>query len=245
GCNIFTVRDQYYRLSGGDLMLRKITAFGFFIILTFFLVNEPRALKKVYVTDFRKITLRTGPSLENKIIAFLDSSQVLEVKENQGKWSLVRVLEEGDSNKEGWVLNQYLIDRMPYKLKVNALMNENKMLKDELEPTKQQLEESVNQEKMLSMKLKESEANLRNLQEEFATLKQDSSGYLKLKAEYDVAQSKLKNLLQQNEILNVENKRLKEDERNKWFLTGALVLLSGLILGLMFGRMKRRKSSYY
>lgn len=226
-------------------MLRKITAFGFFIILTFFLINEPRALKKVYVTDFQRITLRTGPSLENKIIAFLDSSQVLEVIENQGKWSLVRVLEEGDSKKEGWVLNQYLMDRMPYKLKVDSLMNENKMLKDELEPIKQQLEESINKEKMLSMKLKESEANLRSLQEEFATLKQDSSGYFKLKAEYDLAHSKLKSLVQKNEILNAENKSLKENDRNKWFLTGALVLFCGLILGLIFGRTKRRKSSYY
>ena len=228
-------------------MFRKITAFGFFIIMivTFFWANESNAAKKAYVTDFQRITLRTGPSLENKIIDFLVSGQALEVVENQGKWSRVKVLEGGDDEKEGWVLNQYLIDRMPYKLQVTVLMDENKRLKDALEPTKEQLEESVNGGKILSKKLTESEAALVKLKDEFETLKRDSSGYLKLKTAYDSAQSKLKNLMEQNEIINTENKRLKESERNRWFITGALVLFCGLILGLMLGRQKKRRSTYY
>jgi len=227
-------------------MLREIMGFGLVIILTFFLVDEPSASQKVYVSDFQKITLRTGPSLENKIIAFLVSGQALEVFENQEKWSRVQIIEEGDVKREGWVLNQFLTEQRPYKLQVNALIDENKMLKDKLEPIKQRLEESVNQEKMLSIKLKKSEATLNNLQEEFVTLKQGSSEYLTLKAEYDKTQSNLKNIEQQNKILSAENIRLKESERNKWFLSGALVLFLGLLLGLMFGRQqKRHKSTYY
>ena len=226
-------------------MFRKITAYGFFIILNLFLVNEPSASQKLYVTDIQRITLRTGPSLENKIIAFLFSGQALEVLERQGDWSRVRVSEDGAGTKEGWVLNHYLIDRMPYKLQVESLMDENNRLKENLSPTKQQLEESANREKMLSIKLQENEKTLHKLQEELETLKQDSSGYLNLKAEYDVAQSKLKNVVQQNEMLEAENGKLRVSERNKWFATGALVLLCGLILGLMFGRQQKRRSSYY
>lgn len=227
-------------------MLREIMGFGLAVILTFFLANEPRAAQLVYVTDFQKITLRTGPSLDNKIIAFLVSGQALEVIENKEKWSRVKIIEEGDVEREGWVLNQFLTENRPYKLQVTALINENKMLKDKLEPIKQQLEESVSQEKMLSLKLKKTEATLNKLQEEFVTLKQGASEYLKLKAEYDETQSNLINKIQQNKILTAENKKLKESERNKWFLSGALVLFLGLLLGLMFGRQqKKRKSTYY
>lgn len=227
-------------------MIREIMSFGLAIILIFFVANESKASQFAYVTDFQKITLRTGPSLDNKILAFLVSGQALEVLENQDKWSRVKVVEESGVEKEGWVLTQFLTEQKPYKLQVNALMNENKLLKEELGPIKQRLAESVDQGKMLSTKLKDSEAALHNLQKEFAALKQGASDYLKLKAEYDETQSNLIEKIQQNKILNAENKKLKESERNKWFLSGALVLFLGLLVGLMFGRQqKKRKSTYY
>jgi SH3 domain protein len=227
-------------------MLREIMGLGLAVILTFFLATEPKASQVVYVTDFQKITLRTGPSLDNKILAFLVSGQALEVIENQDKWSRVKVVDEGGVEREGWVLSQFLTEQRPYKLQVNALVNENRMLKDRLEPLKEQLEKSVSQEKTLSINLKKTEETLNNLQKEFATLKKGASEYLALKAEYDKTQANLIEKIQQNKILNAENKKLKESERNKWFLSGALVLFLGLLVGLMFGRQqKKRKSTYY
>lgn len=227
-------------------MLREIMVFGLALILTFFLATEPRASQLVYVTDFQKITLRTGPSLDNKIIDFLVSAQALEVIESQDKWSLVKVIDGDEVQKEGWVLNQFLTERKPYKLQVNDLMNENKMLKDKLEPLKEELEKSISQGKMLSAKLQETEETLNKLQKEFVALKQGAAEYLRLKAEYDETQSNLVNKTQQNEILDAENKKLKDSERNKWFLSGAVVLFLGLLVGLMFGRQqKKRKSTYY
>ena len=80
-------------------MIRKIIGFGLAIILIFFVANESKASQLAYVTDFQKITLRTGPSLENKIIAFLVSGQSLEVIETQDKWSLVKIVEESGVEK--------------------------------------------------------------------------------------------------------------------------------------------------
>ena len=227
-------------------MIRGIMGFGLAIILIFFAANESKASQLAYVTDFQKITLRTGPSLDNKIIAFLVSGQALDVIESQDKWSRVKIIDEGGVEKEGWVLTQFLTEQKPYKLQVNALMSENKMLKEELGPIKQRLEESVNREKTLSIKLMDSEAALHTLQKDFAALKQGASEYLKLKTDYDETQSDLIKKIQQNKILTTENTRLKESERNKWFLSGALVLFLGLLVGLMFGRQqKKRKSTYY
>ena len=48
------------------------------------------------------------------------------------------------------------------------------------------------------------------------------------------------------ETLQKENMVLKSSQRNRWFLTGAVVLLVGLIFGLVMGRQQRkRKSTYY
>ena len=50
---------------------------------------------KVYVTDSFAITLRRGPSNENKIIAMLFSGRPLEVLGSREEWSQVKVLDDG------------------------------------------------------------------------------------------------------------------------------------------------------
>jgi SH3 domain protein len=46
--------------------------------------------------------------------------------------------------------------------------------------------------------------------------------------------------------LRKEHEQLQSSQMNRWFATGALVLLCGLLLGVMVGRQqKTRKSSFY
>ncbi|MCK4728329.1 MAG: hypothetical protein KAT27_05355, partial [Desulfobacterales bacterium] len=48
---------------------------------------------KAYVTDWFRISLRRGPSIENKILKFLPSGLPVEVLESQEGWNRVRLLE--------------------------------------------------------------------------------------------------------------------------------------------------------
>ncbi len=54
----------------------------------------------VYVIDEFEVTMRTGPSIENKIIAMLPTGTKLQVIEEEGDWVLVR----SPTGREGWVL---------------------------------------------------------------------------------------------------------------------------------------------
>ena len=99
-----SIKVFHHRKPGRMNKLRFI----FFLILWFCLLSHPSWAKKVYVADKLKINLRTGPSIENKIIAMLTSGQSLEVINTQGDWNLVRLLNKDGKHKEGWVLSRYL-----------------------------------------------------------------------------------------------------------------------------------------
>ena len=86
---------------------------------------------KAYVTDSFRISLRRGPSIENKILRFVSSGLPVEVLESQDGWNRVQVQEE-DGVLEGWVLSRYLVMRRPWKDQTESLKNENLRLKQEI-----------------------------------------------------------------------------------------------------------------
>ena len=106
-----------------------------FIIVVFlilYLAPQTMASDRLYVSDSFTITLRTGPSTENKIIRMLSSGQKLEILEAQEKWSHVKAVLNNGTEVEGWVRNQYLMERTPYETQANALFSENDKLKERL-----------------------------------------------------------------------------------------------------------------
>ena len=205
------------------------------------------AASKAYVTDILRVTLRTGPSIQHKIVTMLSSGQSVEVIEEKGDWSLIRVPAEGtDNGREGWVMTRFLITRAPWELQAAAAMEKNHDLKEKLTTTEKNLNDVITREEDLTSKLQTSTKALDGLRKEFDALKRGAAGYLKLSASHKVAKSKLESIQKEAQELNKENERLRSSQRNKWFATGALVLLCGLMIGLVFGRQQsKRRSSYY
>ena len=201
--------------------------------------------EKLYVTDSFRITLRTGPSVENKIIAMLPSGQPLEVLDSSGDWSHVRTPEDEANPKEGWVLTQFLMSRMPWKMQTRLLTDENNKLKGKLTPIEQGLTEALGREQELATNLQETTQALNTLKGDYESLREGSADYLELKDRYTVTRSKLETIQKDFQTLSEEHKRLRSSERNKWFVTGALVLLFGLIVGLILGRRQKKPRSLY
>ena len=214
-------------------------------LLIFCIIGQSIGSERAYVTDTLRITLRTGPSTENKIIAFLSSGQLLDVMESGVDWSRVRVLENSEIKNEGWILTRYLIYRTPYKTQVDTLMNENRELKEKLAPLNEGINELQKQRENLSILYQQRQKELEKLKEEYNSLKEDSSEYLKLKAEVKATQSKLRSTENRAENLYTDNVALKNSQRNIWFATGALVLLCGLLIGFIVGRQARKRKSLY
>jgi SH3 domain protein len=198
-----------------------------------------------YVTDTFEITLRTGPSTDNKIIYAPKSGQPLEVLEVQDDWTHVRVVRTGSEPIEGWVLSRYLISRLPWELKSKALSEENSALKQKLSALQKSYDEVSQRQKAAAANLQQNAGDLQALRAEYESLKSGAAEYLKLKSEYKTARTKLDTLQRTIDELTTENHSLESSQRNRWFATGALVLLCGLLIGVAVGRQYRKKRSYY
>lgn len=221
--------------------------FRLILIITFglCLISQPSWAEKAYVIDSLTITFRTGPSIENKIIANLSSGQALEVLALQGDWSQVRLLKNGESGEEGWVLSRYLITRQPWKMLADALSKENAQLKEDLTVLEKKSSEAVRREQELATTLQKTAMSLNKLEKEHESLKNRSAEYLKLEAQYKATHSKLETIQREFEGITENYERLRSSQRNKWYMTGAGVLLFGLIVGLVLGRKQRKRQSSY
>jgi len=118
----------------------------------------------------------------------LSSGKPVEVLESDGDWSQVRVLEGKMSGKEGWVVSRYLLTRLPWKKQSESLRKENELLKDKLPVVEKKLNDALRREKTLTIKLRDNTKTLNTLEGEYTSLKQGSTGYLKLKKKYDETQ---------------------------------------------------------
>jgi len=215
------------------------------LISVLFMVAQSSWAATVYVSDSFEITLRTGPSIENKVIAMPSSGQPLEVLDAQGDWTQVRMHKPDGDTVEGWVLTRYLSARLPWEVQAETLNAENASLKEKLAYAEMQLKEATVREQDLARKLKENTEALEDVRAEYDSLKRRAADYLKLEAAYEANLSKLETAEADVHRLAEEVKQLRSSKRNRWFLTGALVLFSGLIIGLVLGRQRRRRSSYY
>ena len=203
------------------------------------------AAEKLYISDSFTITLRTGPSTENKILKILNSGQSLEVLETRDKWSRVKVLLNNDEVLEGWVRNQYLMERVPYEQKARSLSAENQKLKEKLSTLSSDLDSFKKDKKNISGKLNETGSELASLKKEYEALKNASSQYLSLKKDYDKTIIKLNSTEARLTELEDENTSIKKSKNYIWFGIGALVLLFGFIIGSIMGRQTKKRSSYY
>ncbi len=202
------------------------------------------AAARAYVTDIFEITLRTGPSSQNRVIALPRSGQPVEVLESKDDWSRVRLLEHRQGNLEGWLLSRYLITRQPWERQASSLRKENGDLKENLARVEAQLKEIASREQGGARELKNNIIALNKLQSEYKTLKRGSANYLKLKEEHKATLTTLDASQRDVERLTRENDMLRSAQRHKWFGMGALVLLTGLGLGVAIGkREKKRRSS--
>lgn len=215
------------------------------IALSLFLMNQPSWAATVYVTDSLKVTLRTGPGTDNKIIAMLSSGERVEVLETGNDWTRVRVLGSEGEQKEGWVLSRFLIERQPWEMQARNLAKETTSLKEKLGVMEKKWRESSNRARELQEKLQKTSESLKKVQGDFDSLKNESSDFLELKREYEAATSDLKTAQDAVQRLTKENEILESSKTMEWLLAGALIFLGAWLIGLIIGqREKKRRRAF-
>jgi len=216
------------------LQLKQIVFFG--IVSVCFSANG--FAETMYVTDVLKLTLRSGPSTEHKILSVVESGQQLEILEPGDDWSLVRLA----NGKEGYVLTRYLIPEPTHNVRLEQLQSKHKAL---MQQSATLLEENTRfrkESKQSQLSLDDNAKALKKLRADYDQLKAGSAEYLDLKEKYKTVSQKLAEQTKRADALDEELRGIEINQYIKWFLAGSGVLLVGFIVGFSSRRQRRRPS---
>jgi SH3 domain protein len=202
--------------------MKKTYQYLLVIFLGMVVFTSPLFAEESYVAGITKITMRTGPGVENKIVAMLSSGDKLEIIKYQWDWSQVKT----DQGKTGWVLSRFLTREVPDVFEIQRLKQENLELTARLDAL-----EAEN--KMLTGK----NTALVSIQEKYEKLEHESANFLKLDANYQKIIGQYK--AQKEQIKTLENSLTKDQKL--WFLAGAGVFILGLLFGLSTRKKKRNR----
>ncbi len=195
-----------------------------------------------YISDDIPITLRSGPSLQNKILRNLsagDKVEVLDADSDSG-YSHVRVASDGT---EGWLLTRYLQPQpvARYRLaamqkslgdaqsQVKDLQAQVSTLSDQLAQTRSQLEKTTSENRNVTSKLQD--------------IRSASANALQLRDQNESLKQRMADAEQRLNRITMENTELQSENRQQWFIVGAGVLFGGILIGLIAPHMKRKRRS--
>ena len=190
----------------------------------------------MYVSDVLKLTLRTGPSIENKIISVIESGQMMEVIKFGDEWSQVQL----PNGKEGWVLSRYLTTNETHNIILERLEAKHKNLMIQAAELLEENNRLKAENKRLSTEFDANQKQLAKTQADFEALKTEVAEFLTLKTNYTLAASQLAEQTAKAKQLEEELSSLEMNTYIKWFLAGSGVLIVGFLIGFSTKRQRRR-----
>ena len=214
--------------------LQRIVFMG--IVLMCFSANG--FAESMYVTDRLKLTLRSGPSTEHKILAVVESGQKVEILEPGEDWSLVR----NANGKEGYVLTGYLMPEPTHNVLLEKLQRKHKAQTQQAATLLEENTRFRSENKKLKSALDKNEKTLQKLRLDYDKLKAGSAEYLELKEKYKTVSRQLAEQTKRADTLDEELRSVETNQYIKWFLAGSGVLLMGFIVGFSARRQRRRPS---
>jgi SH3 domain protein len=221
------------------MMKSTLHSILFILIFTAF----PVFAEPAWVSDEFEITLRSGPSTGNAIQLMVGSGMQLEVLERDAESGYSRVTTPGGT--EGWVLTRYL-------------MNE-RSAREQLETLTSNLTNANSRGTSLSSQLTAIEGEYDSANRRIDTLEREKVAVEKALADIKRTAANVLGINEQNkslmdqlataqiraDTLEQENLQLSSQTTRYWFMSGALVLLIGVILGIWLPRIRWQRRSGY
>jgi SH3 domain protein len=199
--------------------------------------------QSAWVSDEFEVTLRTGPSTSNAIELMVSSGTGLEVLEEDPESGYTRVRTGGGT--EGWVLTRYLMDEPSAREQLDTLTRQLTSAAEEGASMGSQLNAIRGEYESANRTIEQLEQNNERLQSQLDDVTQKAANTLAIDQQNQDLQQKLTDAEIQVNVLEQEKDRLLRQSNRNWFITGALVLIGGVLLGLILPRMKFQKRSRY
>lgn len=195
--------------------------------------------QQLFVSDVQEITVRTGPSLENKIVQMVKSGTKMEKVREEGEWALVRI----DAGKEGWVLKRYLSPELPMKVQFEEFKARNAEMIEKAGKVEAIVGKFEEENKNLQRNLSGLQAEHGRLKADYEALAKANANVAEMTKSFQEMKTASETARQEADRLKRENETLRDISDVKWFLAGAGVLFAGWLFGYLLGRSSRKKSN--
>jgi SH3 domain protein len=193
----------------------------------------------LYVTDELVITVRTGPSTQNSIIENINSGASVTVLEETDDGNYVRV--RTDSGAEGWALRRYLTGAPIARSQLATAQRNLAQARErvtELETVVADLNEQLD---TVTQRMEEAETAATTLNTELVDVRGVSANALTIRDRNESLRRRVNELDQIVDELTVRNAELGSRATREWFVVGAGVLITGIVLGLVVPTLRRKR----
>jgi SH3 domain protein len=197
----------------------------------------------MYATDTFEIVVRSEKRISGQnIIKVLTSGDPVEVTSLDNEWAAV-TLPDG---RTGYVKTLLLVDREPYRVTNDRLQSEVEKQRQRFETLQQELTSLREAHKQLQRASSTQATQLTTVNQQYTQLRQGASEFLQLQADHTTLQQQHHELQEKFASVSEGYASLKKSRNLMWFLSGAGVILVGMLLGIAFDRRRgrRRQGSY-
>ena len=196
-----------------------------------------------WVTDQFEITLRSGPSTSNAIQLMVDSGTRLEVVERDPDSGYSRVRTQGGT--EGWVLTRYLMREPSAREQLETLTGQLTNATTRGSSLNSQLESIRSEYDSANQQIATLESEKAVVEQELAEIRRTAANVLSINDQNKSLMDQLTAAQIRADTLEQENRELASQTTRYWFMSGALVLLVGVILGIWLPRIRWQRRSRY
>lgn len=213
------------------------------IAVLWLLAAGPAAAESAWVSDQFEITLRTGPSTSNAIERMLPSGTQLEILEQDAETGYTRVRTAGGA--EGWVLSRYLMPEPSAREQLGRLTEQLTSATSQGSSLNSQLSAIRSEADTASRRIAELEREKSALEQELAEIRRTAANVLSINDQNTELRDQLTNAEIRADTLEQQNRELASQTTRYWFITGAFVLVVGIILGIWLPRIRWQRRSRY
>ena len=196
-----------------------------------------------WVTDQFEITLRSGPSTSNAIQLMIKSGTQLEVLERDAESGYSRVRTAGGT--EGWVVSRYLMNERSAREQLERLSSQLTDANSRGTSLGSQLTSIKDQYDAATARIATLESEKAALEQELAEIKRTAANVLAINDQNESLMEQLSAAQIHGDTLEQENRQLAGQSTRYWFMTGAVVLVVGIILGIWLPRIRWQRRSRY
>jgi SH3 domain protein len=186
-----------------------------------------------YISDTLVVTVRSNTTNDHQVLERLSSNAPVTFLAEQGNFYRVRTA----NGTEGFILKQYVTAEPPKALiieqlqaRIAALESDKNQLQGRYVELQHPNEDST-QNTNLVLQLEETRTNLKQLTEQYESLRESSADVLTLYEDNKLLEEQNQSLTREVLVLREENSSFHRSNMIQWFLAGAAVFLGGWLIG--------------